>query len=209
MRALPIRPKTFQQLGAESRPSVPGQPEQIAGVLYDTQLYTSGTTTRMRFFQTTNNDATITNMELAGALPSPQYFIWFDWGLDILIDASASGAGADETGAVDDIAKLVLVSRAIATFNISNKDYGRVPLSFLHASGGPVGFMAATLTAPESIQYANNGVFDGGWSWNGSILIPPNTGFRIDVEFAAAQTLNAGNVNLRMWMRGLTNRKVL
>lgn len=207
MRALPIRPKSYGQLRQESGPSLPGQPEQIPVVFYDTQLYTSGTTTSMSFFASVSNDKTVSNMVNAGQFPSPQYFQWFDWGVDVLQDATTQAGG--ETGIIDDIQKLVLVSRAYAEFTLSDKQYGKVPLSFLHASGGATGFGWGTFTAEESIQFGNNGVFDGGWSWNGAIIIPPNTGFTITLTFAAAQTLQSGNTKLRMWMRGLIDRKVL
>lgn len=204
---IPIKPNTFQQISREASPSLPGQPEQIPQVFYDTQLYTSGTTTQMQFFAVTNADRTISNMVNAGQFPHPVYFKWYYWGLDVLLDATTVAGG--ETGAIDDIAKLAFISRATAEFSISDKSYGRIPLSFLHTSGGPYGFGWGTFTAEESIQYAVNGPVDGGWCWNGSIIIPPNTGFTVTVNFAAAQTLAFGNVNLRMWMLGLVDRKVL
>lgn len=209
MRALPLRPRTFRQVRGESQPSLPGAPEQIPQVFYDTQLYTSGTTTQMQFFAVTNADRTISNMVNAGQFPHPVYFQWFNWGLDILIDNSTVTA-ANDTGAVDDIAKLLLISRATVEFTISDKSYGRIPLSFLHSSLEVKGFGYGTFAAPVSVQLgATNGPADGGWNWNGAIIIPPNTGFTMTVNFAAAQTLQFGNTNLKMWMLGLVDRKVL
>lgn len=207
MVKVPVRPQTFGKLHAESRPSLPGQPEAIPWVFYDTQTYISGTTTELTFFQVTNVDRTISNMPNAGQLPDPQYFQWYYWGCDILLDASVD-TGNDEAGAIDDVAKLLFTGRGIATFTLSDKVYGPFPQSFLHASGGPTGFASSTFTPPVSIQYANNGVFDGGFSWGGAITISPKEGFVHRLNWSAAQTLQAGNTDIRLWMLGLLSRKV-
>jgi hypothetical protein len=188
---------------------MPGQPESIPWVFFDTQLYTSGTTTELTFFQTTSTDRTISNMPTAGALPVPQYFRWYGWGFDVLLNASTAAGGA--TGAIDDIARLLLTGRGVVTFKLSDKEYGPFPLSFLHQSGGPQGFGWGTFTAEESIQYAVSGILGGnaGWDWLGNILIEPQTNFSIDVRWSAAQTLAAGNTRLRMWMQGYLARKVV
>lgn len=206
MPRVPVHPETYGKLARQSRPVLPGQPELVPWVFYDTQLYTSGTTTSLSFFQVTSTDRTISNMVNAGSLPTPQFFVWYYWGLDVLSRPTTVAGGA--TGQIDDISQLVLTGRGIATFNYQDKDYGPFPLSFLHASGGPVGFGWGTFTAEESIQYANNGVFDGGFCWNGAITIEPNAGFRVTLTWPAAITLAGGNTNLRVWMMGALNRKV-
>lgn len=198
--------KTKAQLDAISQPEFAGQPEALPWVLYDTQTYTSAATTRLTFFQNTNIDPTITNMEAAGQLPDPQYFeIWY-MGLDILIDVSTA---ATEAGAVDDVAKLILVGRPTFTLTQSNKAFGPFPGSFLHASGGPTGGIASAIATPGSIQFGNNGVFDGGFCVGGSIVLRPKVGWNVSMAWSAAQTLNFGNPLLRFWMSGVLHRRVL
>jgi hypothetical protein len=204
-----ITPKTKQQLAQIVDPQVVagGQSEATPWVLYDTQLYTSAATTTQTFFATQQNDRTLSNLLQAGALTDPQYFEIFNLGFDVLQDLSTS-AGA-ETGVLDDIQKLMLVGRPIFTLTISDKNYGPFPLSFLHTSGGAVGMGWGTFTAEESIEYGNNSLPDGGWNWRGSVVIPPKVGFSVTVQWAAAQTLAAGNPQVRFWMAGCLHRRVL
>lgn len=203
-----IVPKTFEQLVALSQPSSGKLPEALLWPLYSTKSYVSGTTTKLVFFDTVESDKTLSNMETAGSLPDPQFYEIHGMGCDILLDGSVSGANT-EVGALDDVAKLILTSRSMFTLNISNKQYGPVPLTFAHASGGPTGVAFGTLTAPQGVQFANNGIFDGGWPVGGGIVIPPKVGFNVTVEWASAQTLNAGNTFIRMWMIGGLYRRVL
>lgn len=208
MSRFKIVPKTREQLDRLAFPEQSRQPEAVPYVFYDTQLYTSGTTVQLTFFAGTQTDRSLSNMEAAGALPDPQYFEVQFFGCDILCDASLAGAST-EVGALDDLQKLLLVSRSRFTFTMSNKTYGPIPLSFLHASGGATGAMAGTMTAPNMVQVANNGIFDGGYYVGGSIVIPPKVGFGMVLDFSGAQTLNAGNTYIRLWMHGQLNRRVL
>lgn len=203
-----ITSRTRAQLAEMSNPSTVGQSEVIPHILYDTQLYTSAVTTTQSFYQTQNNDRTLSNLLQAGALTDPQYFEIFNLGCDVLQDASLNAA-ATEVGVIDDIQKLLLVGRPIFTLTISDKNYGPYPLSFLHTSGGAVGFGWGTNAAPINIQYANNSLPDGGWNWRGSVVIPPKVGFSVTVQWAAAQTLQAGNPQIRFWMAGALHRRIL
>lgn len=204
-----VVPKTRQQLYALAYPETANQPEAISHIIYDTQTYTSGSTTTLTFFNTQQSDPTLGNLEQAGALTDPQWFEIHNWGLDVLQDGSAI-VGVTETGIADDIQKLTLVGRPIFTFAMSNKQYGPYPLSFLHTSGGVQAFIAAGNTAATgNIQFANNSFPDGGWNWRGNVIIPPKVGFKVTVQWSAAQTLAAGNPNLRMWMAGVLHRRVL
>jgi hypothetical protein len=203
-----VVPKTKAALLAQSNPQSASQPEVFPWVLFDTVSYVSGTTVTLSFFQTVQTDKSLGNMEGGGQLPDPQFFEIYKVGLDVLLRPAAQ-AGHAATGPVDDIAKLTLSGRGNFIFSISNKNYGPFPLSFLHASGGPTGFGWATMTAEAQVSYANNGIFDGGYPINGSLVIPPKVGFSIVLNWPAALTLAAGNTNLRVWMYGALYRRVL
>lgn len=206
-----VVPKTKAALDALVTPQLApgGTSEAIPHIFYDTQLYTSGTTTRLNFFSSQSNDPTITNMSTAGTLPDPQYFEIWNLGFDVLRGASSTVAASQEVGVINDIQNLILVGRPVFTLNLQSKLYGSYPLSALHTSGGAVGSGWGTTTAEETVQYGNNGVSDGGWNWNGSIIIPPKASFSVEVVWSAAQTLAAGNPYLRFWMAGVLHRRVV
>lgn len=203
----PVIAKTRDKLEEMANPEGAGLGESIPYVLFDTQLYTSGTTTEQTFFIAAQNDRTLSNLQGGSQLPDPQFFEIHNLGFDILADATTA-AGA-ETGALDDVAKLMLVGRPFFVLTISDKQYGNAPLSLLHTSGGPVGNGWGTFTAEESIQIATNSWPDGGWNWNGSVIIPPKVGFSVVIRWSAAQTLAIGNTQLRFWMAGVLHRRVL
>lgn len=207
----PVKPKTYQQLVEQANPRLPGQSEALAWVFYDTQNYVDNVTTRLTFFQVTNVDRTITNMVTAGSLPEPQFFEWWYAGVDVLRDVTSTPEGI--TGSLDDIQSLILVGRPTWTFTISDKIVGPFPLSFFHASGGVTGFgwgvdNVAAGGTPTQTEYANNGVFDGGFCIDGGITIPPKIGFDIVLNWNAAVDLTA-DVFLRVWMAGVLHRRVL
>jgi hypothetical protein len=210
MRAVKVIPKTFQALSVLVQPRVGNQPESLPWILYDTKTYTSGSTTKLTFFDQVSTDKSISNMEAAGSLPDPQFFEIFGYCLDILQPIGT--ATTLTASALDNVNKLVLQGRGIWTFNLSNKRYGPFPITALHALGGPTGFLAlaGTFAAPnrETVDYANNGIFDGGWWVDGSIVIPPKVGFDITLEWPSPLTLT-GTVQLRVSMVGVLHRRVL
>lgn len=209
MNKFKIVPKTRAQLQAKANPAQANQPESLPWVLYSTKLFTSNSTTELTFFdRTEGGDLSLTNMEAASVITDPKYFEIESMGLDILMDATVENA-ADELGALDDIQKLMLVGRSYFLFTMSDKKFGPFPASFLHASGGATGFGWGTLVASNNIQYANNGIFDGGYYVGGSLVIPPNTGFDFKITWPAVTVLKAGNTYLRAWMQGTMHRRVL
>ncbi len=201
---------TAAQLAQAANPSSAGQPEALPWFLYDTQLITSATTTSATFFQTVQTDPTMGNMESAGQLPDPQYFILHYVTCDILDPPIANaGHAASALGPVNDIDVLLKTQRATFTFQMSNKTYGPFPLTLCHGTGGATGNGTATYTAEASIWYGNNGIVgSGGFPFLGSIVIPPKVGFKFTVNFAAAPTLS-GNINMRLGLAGVLYRRVL
>ena len=207
-----VVPKTKQQLIRLANPEQANQPEVLPWVLYDTQTFTDASTTSLTFFASTNNNKSLSNMESAGQIPDPQFFEVYYFGLDIMRQVTTTAGGVP--GAIDDIQLLLWGDAGDGsdsgrwTFNISNKRFGPFPISFLHASGGATGFGWGTFTAEESLQFANNGIFDGGFYVGGSIIIPPKVGFDVTLDWGGSVDLT-GNLALRMWMAGALHRRVL
>lgn len=198
---------TSGELAAAANPASAGQPEAIPWFLYDTQNYVDNSTTRLQFFQTVQTDRTLGNMEAAGQLPDPQYFIIHYVTCDILRVPTTAAGGQD--GAINDLELLLKSGRAIWTFNMSNKSYGPFPLTLCHSTGGTTGQGWGTFTAEESIQYANNGIpGSGGFPFLGALVIPPKVGFNVTLELAAAVNISA-DVYIRLGLAGVLYRRVL
>lgn len=204
-----IRPKTRQQLALLANPEAANQPEALPWVLYDTQSWTTGVTAVASYFGTVPGDKTLGNMEGPGQLPDPQYFEIAYWGCDFLLSPN-SVASVAVAGPLNDIAAFLFAQRGTWEFNISNKRIGPFPLSFFHASGGPTGFLAITnAAAAQKNEYANNGIFDGGFCVEYAIIIPPKLGFDVTLRTAAAPTLQTSPLNVRVWQAGVLHRRVL
>lgn len=200
---------TAGQLAAASNPQSANQPEALPWVLYDTQAFTTAATTTQTYFQNVSADKTLCNMESAGQLPDPQYFIMHYITCDILAIPSVSNT-ATIVGAYDDIDRFLKQGRATFTFQMSNKFYGPFPLTLCHSTGGATGMGWGTSAASNNFQVANNGVpGSGGFPVLGAQVIPPKVGFSIKVELAAAVTLNVSPLNVRIGMAGVLYRRVL
>lgn len=202
----PLVPRTFGELKQLAFPQSAQVPELIPHIIWDTLTYTSGTTTQLIFFRTAQGNPRLGNMLSGGMLQAPQWFEIHNLGFDILIDATTAAGG--ETGALDDVAKLMLVGSPTFQLVFQDKNYGPYPLSHLHGSGGPAGVGYGTFTAEESIQVATNSYPDGGWDWKGRIVIPPMANFNVTVDWNAAQTLASGNSLVRFWMYGGLYRSI-
>lgn len=200
-------PKSRAQVQAEFTPPSGRSQEAIWHQLYDTQTYTDNSTTRLTFFAATNSDATLSNMEAAGMLPSPQSFAVHNICCDAWTAAPVSTAAGGVTGNLDDLALLMLVGRPTWTLNISSKRYGPYSLSTLHGTGGPQGIGYGTFTAEESLQFARNDNSPG-WNYYGKVGIPEQVAFNVEVVWAAAQQLTA-DWRIRLSLFGVLNRRVL
>lgn len=198
------------QLAAAANPQSSNQPEALPWMLYDTISYVSGTTVSQTFFQSVQADKTLGNMESAGQLPDPQYFVMHYLTCDIL-QVPTIDAAADQVGALNNIDLLLKAARATFTFQMSNKFYGPFPLTLCHSTGGATGNGWGTNAAPNNIQFGNNGIpGSGGFPVLGAQVIPPKVGFSIIINYAAAQTLAGGTaVNIRFGMAGVLYRRVL
>lgn len=207
MPKIRVVPRTKQQLVAMAVPESANQPEALPWYIYDTQTYVSGTTVRLQFFQNVNVNKALSNVEGGGQFPDPQFFEIHYFALDIKQQVQSLGA-LTAAGPLDDVQQLVLNSGGYFKFEQSNKIYGPFPLTVLHCTGGVTGFGWGTFVAPQSKEYANNGVMDGGMCVAGAVVIPPKVNYSITMEWPTALTLT-GDTALRMSMFGVLHRRVL
>jgi hypothetical protein len=202
-----VRAERISQLRKMATPQASGDLEATPWELYDTQTYVSAATTRLVFFNTAPATPNAGNMEAAGQLTAPNWFSIACFGFDILNDVSTA---ATQVGALDDVAKLMLVGQPVWTLTLSGKKYGPFRLSPIHGTGFAQGQLASAIATPGSIQVGANGpAGDGGWYWDHAIIIPPNVGFNIEVVWLAAQTLDFGDTPLTFHMFGSLFRRVL
>lgn len=207
MARVPVKARSIAELAAITSPvAIPaGQSEAIRYVYYDTQTYATAGSAQLTFFQNVNNDLTLSNMEAQGQLPDPKYLELWYISADILLPASQD----DPAVAWDDMISLVLTGRPVLSLVISDKTYVRVPLTYCHASGGAVGFgynlAGVDATAKE---YANNGIFDGGYCVDGAITIPPKVGFQVNITWGNP-TAVAADTRIRVNLDGVLHRRVL
>ena len=195
--------KPQAQLEQQARP-LTGIPEVVPGYFFHRRTYTSGTTTELDFFNQTEADRGLSNMELAGQIPTPQYLEVYSFHVDVLQPVSTAAGGVG--GGINNNELLRRSGRGRWIFELSGKTYGEFPLTGIGPTGNPVGFGWGTFTAEESIQWA-------GWiatfgSTDPLITIPPTTGFRARLRWTVAQTLDADQfVEFGLW--GALHRKIV
>lgn len=203
---------TRQALDATANPAAANQGEAIPWFLYDTQDIVTAVTTTLTFFASVQTDRSLGNMQSAGQLTDPQYFVVHYVTCDLL-QTPTLGVAADNTGALNNIEQILKTARANWTINMSDKLYGPFPLTLAHATGGATGgFTGVNNTAAPTIntfQFGNNGnPGSGGFPFLGALVIPPKVGFNLTLQFGAAPTLTA-TVKARMGLAGVLYRRVL
>ncbi len=208
MARMRVVARTRPALARAANPQSAKEPEALPWVLFDTQSWTTAVDATKTYFTAVQNDKTLGNMEGPGQLPDPQYYEIHYIGCDFLLQEQFQAAAA-ATGPITDILQFLFAQRGIFTFNISNKRVGPFPLSFLHASGGATGYVSTNSATTGKVEFANNGIFDGGFCVGGALLIPPKVSFDVTVQLAAAPTLNTSPLNVRVWLAGALYRRVL
>lgn len=203
----PYRALSKNAIEAAATPPSGHAQEAIWHQAYDTQLFTSGTTTRLVFFQALQADRTLSNMEQAGSFPKPQSLQIHQITCDVLSILPTTLTG-DITGVLTDLALLIFGAneRPTWTLNISNKNYGPYSLTTLHGTGGPAGsgWSGATITG---MQYARNEPGPG-WNYCGRVIIPEQVNFSVELNWAATATMTA-NKRIRLSLFGVLGRRVL
>jgi hypothetical protein len=171
--------------------------ESYPHIIYDRQTYAQAGQASVSFFSTLSNDPTITNMEAAGQFPSPQWFQPFG----IMVTPMAAGpsnitpgaSGTNLTGIQNDWDLLTKTQRAVLSLSIAKKQYGPWPVLALHGTGGAMGFFTNS-TASLTAQQVQNGWPDGGFGPQGEIVIPPNVGWSVTIQLAAAQAVTVATL---------------
>ena len=212
-----VRPrevKTFGKLRQGITPMIPGQPERIPFVWYDTVTIISGTTTTLDAFNTVQADKVLGNMEAAGQIPAPQYFDIVHIGVRPELAPQATGLSASPTnaGSQNDMETII---KGTAELIIAQKSYWRGPIHLAPSGSGvwggaAIGFTGAA-TDGERQDWSTNGRPDlrNRNNWWGDITIPHNQNFVLRLAWSTAVTLAAGNTTLNCYLEGYLYRRVL
>lgn len=211
--------QSYEALVAAVNPRSANAPESIPWWFYDTQLYTSAATVQQTFFAATQAARDLSNLPTGGSLPDPNFFGIHYLCADFMQNAAGTpytttngiAAAVGNTGALDDVGRLLLSGRARLTLTISDKQYGPWPLSVTGGTGAALGFMAiAGLTGAGNAQRSDFGynALHGGAFIGGKIIIPPKVGFQAVIDWPAAVTLT-GNYQVRLTMYGVYYRRIL
>lgn len=186
------------------------QHEAIGASLWDRQLYTSGTTTTMQFYTAVRNQLRDGNIEIASQLSAGLHFLVQAIRIVPIIrpDQRAALTAANEgqlLSIADDLAQLF--NDGVFTLRILQKVYAQYP-AFLLLPG--TGLVSNQTSFTTTAQASNYGVIA---SWGNPdnravytlaqpIAIPPLTTLRVQLDWATAVTLEAGNMNLEVVLDG-------
>lgn len=187
-------------------------PEGTPWWLYNTQTYTSGTSTILTFFTATDTNEDLTNQPSGGVLPADNVLFLHGIYIDYFLSAGTawvtSSAGV-VTGALDNIGQLVLSGRGRLILKIRSKDYGPWPISVFQGLGGVTGGASGTYAATTDLSWGHNaqGVGVGRGDLGGAIAIPPQTQFKVQLIWPSAITLT-GDHRIRVTLHGALYRNV-
>lgn len=188
--------------------------EFIGSTLYDTQTYTSTTTTSLDFFTAKRANISLGNIPLAGTLPDPQGFLIMSIRFYPRIgprSVARAASGSAQTGATNDVRQLL--DTGVLSLVLLNKKYGQFPLWLLPAGGGAQAYLAtegATADPGGIIDFATNGVPDArnAYVLQQPLFIPPVTEIGVNLFWPTALTLAAGNTDLEILFDGYMVRPV-
>jgi hypothetical protein len=184
-------------------------------VWFDTNTYTSGTTTQMDNFQTVQTDRTLGNMQAAGQIPAPMFYDLYHISTYLNIAPTALAIAATLTpltGALQDCHNLIIGAVSLI---IAQKTYfeGKIYMCPAGAGVNPFVAMTGTLTAPQvqAVQFGQNGIPDPRARNNfwGGLTIPHNQNFNVRYNWSAALTLAGGNTLISTYLDGYLYRRVL
>lgn len=204
----PVRPRTLQDLErmATPQPVEGGQSEAVPWQLFNMQTYASAATTQLQFFTAAPATPRLGNVGGAG-LPAPQFFEAYYISLDILTEpVVAAQSPVLDTWLILNGLVGGVIGAPTWTFELADKKLGPFPLRGLHTLGGPTGF-----TTQVTSEYANNADASGvgTFCFDGAIVIPPTQAFNVTLDWPAAVTLGAGNIQLAVTLSGVLHRRVL
>lgn len=207
--------KTKEELAQSITPLFASQGEVIPWIWFDTNTYTSGTTTQMDNFQTVPTDRTLGNMQAAGQIPAPMYYDVYHLCTYLNVAPSALAVAATLTpltGALVDVHNLVI---GAVSFQIAQKTYFEGKIYMCPAGGGVNPFIAISgvFAAPniQAASFGQNGQPDPRARNNfwGGVTIPHNQNFLVRYNWSAALTLAGGNTAITTYLDGYLYRRVL
>jgi hypothetical protein len=210
LQAFKVVAKSYEVLAAQARPGS-DQPEVIPWYFFHRRTYTSGTTVSLVFFDAVETDESLGNMQLASALPTPEFLEVYSVHMDVLQRITNAADANPPTGALDNVEQLRRSGRGIWRFVMSGKTYGQFPLTAVGPPGNPIGLMTgvdnvAAGGTPSVAQHA-------GWAGHFGtgdplITIPPTTSFRVQTTWPAAVTLTGDQI-IEVGLWGALHRKVV
>lgn len=182
----------------------PGAKEVIGWTFYDTVTYTSTTDVALKFFDTIRANTSLSNMEAAGSIASPQAFFIraIGWRPVNRPRATVTSATANtQPGIFDDVVQLG--NTGVFSLTIGQKLYGRYPMWRLPAGGGASGYSTSG-DVDVNTDYANNGIPDARnvFSLAQPIFLAPQINFKVELNWATALTLAFGNTPLQVLLDG-------
>lgn len=188
----------------------PTADELIGATIWDRQVYVSGTTTLLTFFTTVRQAIRDGNLSIAAQLPDREYVLVRSIRVVPIVKVDARPAGATLTtrtpgaaldsatavnlgGTADDLARLY--NDGVLQFAILSKNYGQYPMFLLLPGTGVVANQAAATVAAVVNEYINMASFGAPdnravFSLAVPIPIPPQTGFKVTLEWQRALTLS-------------------
>lgn len=182
--------------------------EVLPAILYDTQTYTSATTTILPFFTTSPANESLSNVNPPAMLPNPEAFLIknIGWMVPNTEETAAQGAAGPITSKVNDI--ILLANTGILKLFIGDKPYGPWPLYRLPISTFVKGSIAvAGATATNFVtQYANT---DGPmYPVLPPLLIAPTQKFRVSLEWPAGAVTLSANQTIKLCLDGQLSRAI-
>lgn len=195
----------------------PGESEVISQALWERLTYVSAATTQLVFFPRVPANEFAGNLQLAGQLPSNNYFLIMSIRIapfpDVTETADAATAAGAADGALQDVT--ALVRQGIAQLRVGDKDYGGPwPLFMLPGGGGGWGSMGNVGTSAagsaSQFQHGLNGAPDPRqvYSLPVPLMIPPLYNFSMQLNWPAALTLVGGNTDIFVILDGEIMRPV-
>ena len=182
--------------------------EVIPAILYDTQTYTSGTTTILPFYTSNPANESISNVNPPAMLPNPEAFLikTIGWMVPNTAETAAQGAAGAFASKLNDI--VLLGNTGILKIFIGDKPYGPWPLYRLPIATFVKGAIAvAGATATNFVtDYANT---DGPmYPLLPPLLIAPNQKFRASMEWPAGAVTLTANASIKLVLDGQLSRAI-
>lgn len=185
-----------------------GQMEEIHSIKWDTQTYTSGTTTALSFFQTFNSDKGVQN----GLLPFQNPFlvkaigVFFKHNFTNTSLAATTATVNTQTGIIQDL--ILLCNNGVLNFTINEKNYGPFPLIKLAAGMGYGGILSSGNSGQSSfVSYPQLG--DNNrmalFTLNTFLVLPAQTPAILQMAWNSAQTLS-GDRSIGLYLEGAEAR---